>query len=65
VARAAFAAPRDRGARGARRVEVTAPLRSIVGAVADLDLAAWKHEVAGGELARGVTADQQDLERAC
>src|SRR4029453_12947317 len=51
-------------ARGLVGVDAPAPGGGIVGPVADLDLAAWKHEVAGGELARGVTADQQDLERA-
>ncbi|PYN47959.1 MAG: hypothetical protein DME00_14180 [Candidatus Rokuibacteriota bacterium] len=51
-------------ARGLSGVEAPAPGRRVVGAITRLDLAAWKHEVARGELARAVTADQQDLERA-
>src|SRR5262249_5160295 len=41
-------------ARGLRRVELAAPGNAVVGAVAGLDLAPGKHEVAGGELARRV-----------
>jgi hypothetical protein len=46
---------------GQARVDAAAPARGVGGAVADFDLAAREHEVAGGELARAVTPDQEDV----
>ena len=49
---------------GRGRVETSAPRGAVVGTIARLDLAAGEHEVARGEFAVGVSADQQDFEGA-
>jgi hypothetical protein len=51
-------------ARGARRVEATAPRSGAVGRVVGFDPAAREDEISGGEFARAVAADQENLERA-
>ena len=51
-------------ARRADRVEAPAPRRGAVRSVGGLDLAPGKHEIAGGELARAMAADQENVERA-
>ena len=54
--------PETERARGPGRVDPAAPPGGVGRTVADLDLASREHEVAGGEFARAMTPDQENLE---